>query len=228
LRVSHFALRFAHLSNFFSAMRNPIPHAPTRFQVGALLLSAGLFLTACNDDPQPRRYREIAARGEGSNLQRGTLSNISWKLPAGWTVQPEGDPLRLTGFWAPDPELLAAGQTDPDPVDVSIVQLGGMAGGLEANVTRWLGQIGVPASQASAAIAAATPVKTASGQTGVVVDFTGFMSGDLTQSKSIVGAILEVDGGTMFVKAMGQKPKVARLRPVLVEFVKNLSIGGKP
>lgn len=213
-------------------MRIHLTHAPTRFLVGAMLLPAGLllpsFLSACKDDSQPRRYREIVARGEGASLQRGSLSQIRWKLPEGWTIQPEGDPLRLTGFWAPDPELLSAGKPDPDPVDVSIVQLGGMAGGLQANVVRWLGQIGVPASQAPGAIAAATPVTTATGQHGVVVDFTNLLSGDMTQSKSIVGAILEVDGGTMFVKAMGQKPKLARLRPTLVEFVKNLSLGGKP
>jgi hypothetical protein len=205
------------------------PHhslAPSLFAAGALLLSAGL--VSCKDEPEPRRYREIVARGEGANLQRGPLSDISWKLPEGWTVQPEGDPLRLTGFWAPDPELAQAGKADPDPVDVSIVQLAGSAGGLEANVTRWLGQIGVPAAQAPTAIAAAESVKTATGQSGVVVDFTNLLSGDLTQSKSIVGAILEVDGTTVFVKAMGQKAKVKRLRPQLVEFCRNLSIGVRP
>lgn len=194
--------------------------------VGALLLSTAL--VSCKNEPEPRRYSEIAARGEGSGLQRGPLSDISWKLPEGWTVQPEGDPLRLTGFWAPDPELAKAGKPDPDPVDVSIVQLGGMAGGLQANVMRWLGQIGVAPSQAPAAIAAAGHVKTATGQSGVVVDFTNMLSGDMTQSKSIVGAILEVDGTTVFVKAMGQKAKVARLRPQLIAFVKDLSIRSKP
>jgi hypothetical protein len=43
-----------------------------------------------------------------------------------------------------------------------------------------------------------------------------------------VGAILEVDGTTVFVKAMGEKSKVARLRPQLVAFVKELSIRSKP
>lgn len=209
----------------------PLLHTPvpTRFAIGALVLSACLpvILVSCKGDPQPRRYREIVARGEGANLQRGPLSDISWKLPDGWSIQPEGDPLRLTGFWAPDPELAKAGQADPDPVDVSIVQLGGMAGGLRANVVRWLGQIGVPATQAPAAIAAATKVKTATGQSGVVVDFTGMLSGDMTQSKSIVGAILEVDGTTVFVKAMGEKSKVARLRPQLIEFCEHLSIRSK-
>jgi hypothetical protein len=203
--------------------------APTRFAVRALFLSVCIpaLLVSCKSEPEPRRYREIAARGEGANLQRGPLSDISWKLPDGWTIQPEGDPLRLTGFWAPDPELTKAGKPDPNPVDVSIVQLAGAAGGLQANVVRWLGQIGVPASQAPAAIAAAAKVKTATGQGGVVVDFTGMLSGDMTQSKSIVGAILEVDGTTVFVKAMGEKSKVARLRPQLIEFCENLSIRSK-
>jgi hypothetical protein len=37
-----------------------------------------------------------------------------------------------------------------------------------------------------------------------------------------------VDGTTVFVKAMGQKAKVARLRPQLIAFVKDLSIRSKP
>ncbi len=189
-------------------------------------LAAGvLLLSACGREPEPRRYSEIETRGGGSNLQHGPLSEISWKLPESWTEQPEGDPLRLTGFWAPDPRLTEQDLPDPDPVDVSLVQLAGDAGGLEANVTRWLGQVGIPAAQTAGVISAATTVRTATGQEALVVDFTNLLSGDLTQSKSIVGAIITAGGTTVFVKAMGQKAKVARVRPQLVGFVRGLSIG---
>src|SRR5690606_20916792 len=144
-----------HLANFIAAMP-PLFKLALPLTAGALLLSA--CLSGCSGEPEPRRYSEIETRGGGSNLQRGPLSEISWNLPESWIEQPEGDPLRLTGFWAPDPRLLEKDLPDPDPVDVSLVQLAGDAGGLEANVTRWLGQVGIPASQAAGVIARATPV----------------------------------------------------------------------
>lgn len=179
---------------------------------------------ACNGNPEPRRYSEIVRRGESANLQGNAPGNLSWTLPTGWTVQPEGDPMRLTGFWAPDPELAQKGETDPKPVDVSIVQLAGDAGGLEANVTRWLGQVSIPATFAAQAIAEATPIRTATGQTGIVVDFTPYLSGDLTQSKSIVGAILHAGDNTVFVKAMGARSHLPKIKPQLLEFCRGLSI----
>jgi hypothetical protein len=197
----------------------------TAFLALSALIPGILVLNACNREPEPRRYRETVIRGAGANLQRGALAKLAWSLPAGWTVQPEGDPMRLTGFWAPDPDMTSQGEPDPKPVDVSLVQLEGDAGGLEANVTRWLGQIQVPASLAAQAIAAAEPVRTATGQQGLIVDFTGFLSGDMTQSKSIVGAIIDAGDHTLFVKAMGDKPRLAKIKPQLRAFCETLLIG---
>jgi hypothetical protein len=190
----------------------------------AFALTATLLFTACNRNPEPRRYREIVLKGGNPNLQHGPLGKFAWTLPAGWTVQPEGDPMRLTGFWAPDPALVAKGETDPKPVDVSIVQLEGDAGGLEANVTRWLGQVALSPTLAKQAIAEALPIKTATGQTGIVVDFTPYLSDDLTQSKSIIGAILDGGDNTVFVKAMGARSHVPKIKAQLLEFCQNLSI----
>jgi hypothetical protein len=182
-------------------------------------------LIGCGGDPEPRQYREIVTRGENSTLQGNPSAAMTWSLPAGWTIQPEGDPMRLTGFWAPDPALVAAGETDPKPVDVSIVQLEGDAGGLTANVTRWLGQIKVQASFAQKAIDEAVSVKLANGQEGIVVDFTNLLSGDLTQTQSIVGAIVTVEGTTVFVKAMGGRDALQRIKPQLIAFCQSLSVG---
>lgn len=190
------------------------------------LSGMSLILTGCNREPEPRRYQEIETRGGATTLQGNPQAPMNWSLPAGWTVQPEGDPMRLTGFWAPDPDLTAAGEMDPKPVDVSIVQLAGDAGGLEANVTRWLGQVKVPAAFAAQAISEASPVRLASGQEGLIVDFTDFLSGDMTLSQSIVGAIVTVGETTVFVKAMGARENVVKIKPQLVEFCRSLSIIG--
>ena len=149
---------------------------------------------------------------------------MAWTLPDGWVDQPEGDPLRVAGFLAPSPELAHTGEMDPQAVDVSLVQLAGDAGGLDANVVRWLGQIKIPASYAEQAIAAAKPIQTATGQKGIVVDFTDMLSGDMTQSKSIIGAIIQSNGYTVFVKAMGEKDRLVKIKPQLLQFCDSLKI----
>jgi hypothetical protein len=191
--------------------------------VASTLLVAGL--AGCQgDEPQPRRYREIALKSKNGPVQAEAPIRLSWTLPDGWVDQPEGDPLRLAGFWAPDPALAHTGEMDPLAVDVSLVQLAGDAGGLDANVVRWLGQIKIPASYAEQAIAAAAPVQAATGQRGIVVDFTEMLSGDLTESRSIVGAIIQGDGYTVFVKAMGDKDRLVKIKPQLLEFCAKLNI----
>lgn len=198
---------------------------PRTLPLFALPLLAGL-LSGCVREPEPRHYREIITRGEASStLQGKTHVDMTWTLPESWTVQPEGDPLRLTGFWAPDPARVAAGETDPKPVDVSIVQLAGAAGGLEANVTRWLGQVKIAPSFTQQAISEATPIRLASGEEGIIVDFTNLLSGDLTQTESIMGAIVTVNETTLFVKAMGTRSRLQRLKPELIAFCQSLSVG---
>jgi hypothetical protein len=188
-------------------------------------LAACLTVFACNSgDPEPRRYREIALKSKDGKIQGEAPVALSWTLPDGWVDQPEGDPLRVAGFWAPHPDLAHTGELDPEAVDVSLVQLSGDGGGLDANVVRWLGQVKIPSSFAEQAIAAAVPVKTATGQNGIVVDFTDMLSGDMTQSQSIVGAIIQGEGYTVFVKAMGQRERLKLIKPQLIEYCAKLSI----
>ena len=203
-------------------------HPASRSKILAALLASSVVFTAgltgCNRSPEARRYSEITLKTKSGASQGEAPIKLSWTLPDGWVDQPEGDPLRVAGFWAPHPDLAHTGEMDPEAVDVSLVQLAGDAGGLDANVVRWLGQIKIPSSYAEQAIAAATPIRTATGQHGIVVDFTDMLSGDMTQSKSIIGAIIQGDGFTVFVKAMGEKDRLLKIKSQLIEFSTNLKI----
>ncbi len=204
----------------------PQPALPSTI-LAALIASSVVLTTGlagCNREPEARRYSEITLKTKSGVSQSEAPIKMSWTLPDGWVDQPEGDPLRLAGFWAPDPALAHTGEMDPEAVDVSLVQLAGDAGGLDANVVRWLGQIKVPSSYAEQAIAAAIPIRTATGQQGIVVDFTEILSGDMTQSKSIVGAIIQGNGFTVFVKAMGEKDHLIKIKSQLIEFSTTLKI----
>ena len=61
------------------------------------------------------------------------ISRFTWEKPASW-IPAEGSSMRLASFEIP----FSTGSGD-----LSIMELGGDGGGLEANVNRWRGQIGL-------------------------------------------------------------------------------------
>ena len=92
--------------------------------------------------------------------------------------------------------------------ECTIVMLSGNAGGLESNVRRWMGQLNlvVPSDDSFAKfLESQQRITTNSGYKGVVVDFTSILSGDMTNSKTSISAMIEVDGSTVFVKLVGDK-----------------------
>jgi hypothetical protein len=139
--------------------------------------------------------------------------------------------MRIGSFAAMDPKLAETGEIDPNAVDVSVVNLAGTAGGLEANIRRWMGQVGLKASaeEMAAFVKQAPRFKTATGQTGLFIDLSGMLSGDMTQSKTIYGAIVQTEEYSVFVKAMGDFARVKEQKPQVAAFGKSLRIeGSKP
>ncbi len=194
-------------------------------KVIAVLGVAGI-LSACKQEA-PRHYTEIAFKSKGSPMAAVDIPiRITWTVPAGWIEEPGGDPLRVASFLAPDPSYADSADVDPKALDVSIVQLSGEAGGVEANVIRWMRQAKIPPSQdvAQEVIAHAESLSVASGQRGILVDFTGQLAGDMTQTNSIIGAIVPGNGYTVFVKAMGDRDRLLALRPQILLFCRSVSI----
>src|ERR1039457_870114 len=79
------------------------------------------------------------------------LPNLKYILPDGWRKKALTQ-LRVASF-----EILENGKT----ADVSVIPLGGMAGGDAANVTRWRGQVGQSAGDESDLKKLAEPVAVA-------------------------------------------------------------------
>jgi hypothetical protein len=210
-----------------------------------LLLATGVLLglVAC-EESKPRVYTEVAfkpqvppmamAGGMGGGMAMPPMNaspvdiKVTWTLPESWQVKDSANAMRIGSFAAMDPSLANMGEVDPHAVDVSVVQLAGDAGGLKANLTRWMGQIGLKATteELDEFIKAAPHFKTKSGQDGMYVDFTNMLSGDMTQSKSIFGAIVQTEDYTVFVKGMGEIAKVVAQKPIITAFCKSLKIEG--
>jgi len=202
---------------------------------------AGLSLIACRE-PQPRVYTEAAFKplivprtgaGMAGDMSMPVNSSpvdieVTWTLPEGWMPKDSANSMRVGSFLAPDPSLVNMGAMDPRAVDVSVVQLAGDGGGLKANIMRWMGQVGIKATQEEMDefVDTAVRFKTLTGQEGLFVDLTEKLSGDMTQSKTIFGAVVQTETYTVFVKGMGDQSRVEAVKPVMVEFCKSLRIEG--
>lgn len=196
-------------------------------------------LIACGSEPKPRVYGEVAFKelvrpGTGMGGM-GTLPpanaspvdlQVTWTLPENWMIRDSANAMRVGSFAVPDSQFLDMGEADPRALDVSVVQLAGDAGGLEANIRRWMGQVGLIASAAElkALIDSADKLKATTGQDGIYVDFTEKLSSDMTQDKSIFGAIVSTSEYTVFVKAMGERGRLLKAKGQIKTFCESLAI----
>jgi hypothetical protein len=234
----------------------PRPHfSPEKghFRPGSALLIglslAGLGMLAGCEADKPREYSEVAFKPLVASGPMGGMGGmpggmggasmppmaappadikVTWKLPEGWVPKDSSNGMRIGSFAAMDPKLAQTGEIDPNAVDVSVVNLAGTAGGLEANIRRWMGQVGLKATadEMAAFLKQAPRFKAATGQTGLIIDLTGMLSGDMTQSKTIYGAIVQTEEYTVFVKAMGDFALVKKQKPQVAAFCKSLRIQG--
>lgn len=190
---------------------------------------AATFLVACQSD-SPRKYTEITHPSQARNNTSESFNaspvdlSISWVKPEHWMQKDSANGLRAGSFAIPDSSLMHTGEMDPNAIDVSVTYFAGDAGGLEANIRRWMGQIDVRMDSAGMVefIAKAESLTTASGEKGIFIDLTPLLSGDMTQPNSIFGAIVPGKGYTLFVKAMGIRKKVTSERPSIRDFSRSL------
>lgn len=212
----------------------------------AMGLSIGLI--GCKEK-QPRLYSEIAFKPNpvaagpmsggmgGGNMPPMNADpidiTVTWKLPERWMVKDSANAMRIGSFYIPDfgvsdSSLVDSGAIDPKAVDVSVIQLGGEAGGLKANINRWMGQVGIKATpeEMDDLIKTAKRFKTKSGQAGLFIDLTDKLSGDMTQSKTIYAGIVTATKYSVFVKAMGERERVVKIKSQLKAFCESLTISG--
>ena len=103
--------------------------------------------------------------------------------------------------------------------DVSVVKLGGMAGGLLANVNRWRSQMGLePVDQAGLdKLISSRDVK---GTKVIVVDMAG-RSVESGNPSRLVAAIVPRSGVTWFYKMLGNDQLVSQQKAAFIQFVES-------
>ncbi|OGW95684.1 MAG: hypothetical protein A2Z81_03205 [Omnitrophica WOR_2 bacterium GWA2_45_18] len=151
--------------------------------------------TALEDMSSPEALRVVAASA--------TKPDLSWETPSGWKETKE-EGIRLVTFTSEGPK---------EGIECFVVSLLGDAGGLKANVIRWMGQIHMPPpaeSDLNEFLASLAKTTAQSGWPVTIVDFTSLPSAQDPESPSMMAAIVEMQEDTIFVKMTG-KLKAVRL-----------------
>ena len=137
-----------------------------------------------------------------------------WKTPAGWQEQPAGG-MRAGSFSIAE---------DDRKADVSIIVLGGGAGGTLANINRWRQQLALAPISENDLVAQSQKAEAAGGS-ATVVDIVGESPTiDGKYKARILGAIIERGGQIWFVKMNGEDALVEKQKPAFLEFLKTMQL----
>jgi hypothetical protein len=166
------------------------------------------------DSTLPEGHPPVASGMDPSALppamRGGAGVDLAWEAPAGWT-ETAGQGMRRASFSMDGSEVLC-----------TIVTLGGSAGGTESNIRRWLGQVGLnlDAPAFASMMQSLESGSTASGLAWIWVDFNSLVQD--AAAPSMVAAILEKDGSTVFVKMTGPAAELTKQDAALRALVKSI------
>ena len=124
-------------------------------------------------------------------------------LPAGWTALTPG-PMQMGKFSVPE--------KDGAKAEVTVSVFPSDTGGMLANINRWRGQVGLPATD-EAGLATCTAPLDAALPGAVLADLKG-------EAKHMVGAIVPRGGQWFFYKLTGEAAAVSAARESFVSFAK--------
>jgi len=135
---------------------------------------------------------------------------LKYTLPDGWKEKPATQ-MRVASF-----DITENGKT----ADVSVIPLGGMAGGDTANVNRWRGQVGLAALDDAGLAKLAEKIEVA-GSPAELYDLEGTAPGS-GDAERILAVIFHRDDTVWFFKVTGDSALVEKNKPAFVAFLKSL------
>jgi hypothetical protein len=136
-------------------------------------------------------------------------SDLTWSAPSQWQTKP----IPSSGMRRGSFSIKGGGTAE---ADLSIIMLGGPAGGLLDNINRWRGQIGLGPIDATKLAEEVVQIKTLSGLEMNVVDMTN------AGGERILGAILTREGQSWFFKLKGPAELITKEKQVFIEFLKTV------
>jgi hypothetical protein len=138
------------------------------------------------------------------------LPKLKYTLPDGWKEKTLTQ-MRVASFEISENDKTA---------DLSVIPLGGSAGGDVANVNRWRGQVGLAQQTEDELKKTVEPVAIAS-LAGDLYDLAGTSPGSGDAAR-ILGAILHGDDTVWYFKMMGDAALVEKQKPAFIAFLKSM------
>jgi len=174
-----------------------------------LVLVALIAAVSCGDSGKVRKYKEkVSPAAETEQKVKKSPApgaaampahtHFLWDTPEGWKEDRASSGFRLAAFTVKSGDMESI---------CTIIPLQGEAGGLKANVTRWLGQITGPMGPNENTVEKLLKAKetflTKGKFPAVLIDFTPVTPNPT--DKSILAGVLTVQGNSIFIKMIGQK-----------------------
>ena len=153
---------------------------------------------------------------ESAEASGGASEGLVYDTPEGWTEKP-GSTMRDINFtFGPKGEG-----------ECYVARLPGAGGGLAANVNRWRGQMA--AAPLTEEEVAALPTRPLFGQPARFVSVDGSFSPGMGSDQSfpdyrLMGLIVSVDAGAVFVKMTGPKALVEQNSAAFDQFINSLTV----
>jgi hypothetical protein len=138
---------------------------------------------------------------------------ITWTTPDSWPEVPNASTMRIATRRVPHTP------GDAEDADLSISRAGG---GLEANVSRWIGQFAAgSAEQRTEKTVHGMPVTVLSIE-GSFADAVGGEDAEVRADWALLGAIVQGDGQPYFFKLTGPRATVRAARRSFVEMIESV------
>lgn len=201
--------------------------APEAARESALEAASAVVSFRAPADAGPRvgpQGPSVVLLGEPQPFSNATAPKVTFRLPAGWTEGHPTSAMRLAQWRVAAP---AEGQP---PVDCIVFFFGGGGGGaVQANLERWKGQFEVEGTPAQ------TTEEVAPGLKATFLSLDGLYkasmqpgsgAGQDQPGSSLLSAVLEFEGGPLFIKCVGPKAVLAQAAPAFRAWVRSFRLAG--
>ena len=193
----------------YQAPQDAPPVAAANPQGGAALTSAASEI--------PKSAASGSSSSAGSESSASERPAVPWTVPAGWEEKPASG-MRVASYGVKRP--------DGRSVDISVVAMGGGAGGELENVNRWRDQIGLePATEAD--LAGLRSIIPSGNRQVVMYELDGKKAVlDGKYPARTLAAIMPAGEMTVFFKITGESALVAEQKPQFLAWLKSVDTGG--
>lgn len=192
-----------------------------RCPLSVVVASVALFAAGCREEA-PRAYR-VPKDSNGDTAATSASKPASatkppWVVPDGWAEKPASGGMRVASYGVTAPDGRAA--------DISVVALGGTAGGTLENVNRWRNQIGLdPITEAD--LGKFSQVVPIGDREAAMFELAGDKPTlDGKYKARTLAAVLPAGEMTVFFKISGEDALVAENKSKFLSWIKSVNTGG--